>query len=85
MSLATVTSRGNVLIPEHLRERFGIKHGDKIAMRPTKHGILLVRVETLMDRFGKYPGIGRRIAIELLEEKRAELAREERETRRRRP
>ena len=65
-------------IPADLRKRFGIRPGDKVELRPTREGILLERIPSLMEGFGKYPGIGKRIAIELLEEKKAELAREER-------
>jgi|RifCSP13_1_1023834.scaffolds.fasta_scaffold62632_2 AbrB family looped-hinge helix DNA binding protein len=78
MVLATITGRGMMHIPADLRKRFGIRPGDKVELRPTREGILLERIPSLMEGFGKYPGIGKRIAIELLEEKKAELAREER-------
>ena len=65
-------------IPADLRKRFGIRPGDKVELRPTKEGILLERIPSLMEGFGKYPGLGKRIAIELLADKKAELAREER-------
>jgi hypothetical protein len=62
------------------------KPGDKVHLRPEKGGVLLERVPTLAESFGKYPGDGRRWARELLEEKRAELENEIRgRTRRRRP
>jgi len=75
--LVTVTGRGMTHIPAELRERFGIRPGDKLELWPTKHGILVGRVPSLMEGFGKYPGLGKQIAIELLEEKKAELARSE--------
>lgn len=77
MTMATITGRGMMHIPADLRKRFRIQPGDKVELRPTRGGILLKRIPTLMEGFGQYPGIGRRIAIELLQEKRAELAREE--------
>ena len=77
MVMATITGRGMMHIPAGLRKQFGIQPGDKVELRPTKNGILLDRVPTLMEGFGTLPGIGRRIAIELLEEKKAELAQEE--------
>src|SRR3990170_737874 len=78
MVSATITGRGMMHIPADLLKRFGIRPGDKVELRPTREGILLERIPSLMEGFGKYPGIGKRIAIELLEEKKAELAREER-------
>jgi bifunctional DNA-binding transcriptional regulator/antitoxin component of YhaV-PrlF toxin-antitoxin module len=66
-------------LPSELRKRYRLSPGDRVELRPTKRGILLERIPTLMEGFGQYPGLGRRMAQELLEEKRAELAREERE------
>ncbi len=74
---ATVTGRGMLHLPSDLRKRFGIRPGDKVELRPTKTGIVLERLPTWEEGFGEYPGIGRRIAIESLREKKAELAREE--------
>ena len=68
-------------LPAELRKLFGISPGDKVEMRATRKGIVLERIPTLMEGFGEYPGIGRRIAEELLAEKKAELAREEQEIR----
>ena len=73
----TVTGRGTIHIPAELGERFGIRPGDELELRPTKNGVLVERVPSLMEGSGKYPGLGKRIAIELLEEKKAELARSE--------
>jgi len=81
MVVATVTGRGMLHLPAELRKRFGISPGDKVEMRATRKGIVLERIPTLMEGFGEYPGIGRRIAEELLAEKKAELAREEQEIR----
>jgi len=76
--IATVSGRGIVHLPAELRRRFHISPGDKVELRPGKEGILLERIGTLEEGFGRYPGLGRRWAIELLQEKKAELAREER-------
>jgi len=81
MVVATVTGRGMIHLPAELRKRFGISPGDKVEVRATKKGLVLERIPTLMEGFGEYPGIGRRIAEELLAEKKAELAREEHEIR----
>ncbi len=78
MYTATVTGRGVIHLPAELRKRFRISPGDKVDLRPTKDGILLERVPRWDEGFGEYPGLGRQWAIELLEEKKAELAREER-------
>ncbi len=79
MVVATVTGRGMIHLPAELRKRFGISPGDKVELRAAKNGIVLERIPTLMEGFGEYPGFGRQWAREVLEEKKAELAAEERE------
>src|SRR3990172_4779469 len=79
MYVATVTGRGMMHLPAELRERFGIKPGDKMELRATRYGIALERIPSLMEAFGRFKGVGETWARELLEEKRAELAKEEAE------
>ena len=81
MYTATVTGRGVIHLPSELRKRYGIAPGDKVELRATKAGIVLERIPRLLEGFGEFPGVGKRIAAELLAEKKAELAREEQEIR----
>ena len=66
-------------LPSELRKRYKIRVGDKVELRATKEGIVLNRIPTLMEGFGQYRGLAKQWAIESLEEKRAELASEERD------
>jgi len=42
----TVTSKGKVMIPERLRERFGIEAPGRVIMRETDDGLLIEPVST---------------------------------------
>lgn len=44
MVTVTVSSKGQVVIPEQLRESQGIKQGSKVAFIETPKGILLVKI-----------------------------------------
>jgi antitoxin PrlF len=43
--LTTVTSKGQITIPSHLREQFGLEQGTKLMVVPTGHGLVLKKVE----------------------------------------
>jgi AbrB family looped-hinge helix DNA binding protein len=47
MSSTTVTSKGQITLPSHLRETFGIKAGDKIEFYKGADGALCARVINL--------------------------------------
>ncbi len=42
MPLATVTSKGQVTIPKSVREKLGVKHGDKVDFRVGEDGTVTV-------------------------------------------
>jgi antitoxin PrlF len=44
-SLRTVSEKGQVTVPKHLRERLGIKAGDQLAFSE-EHGLLVARKAT---------------------------------------
>jgi bifunctional DNA-binding transcriptional regulator/antitoxin component of YhaV-PrlF toxin-antitoxin module len=66
-------------LPAELCRRYKLRPGDRVDLRPTKDGILLERIPSLMEGFGQYRGLAKKWAVESLEEKRAEIAREEAE------
>jgi AbrB family looped-hinge helix DNA binding protein len=43
--LTTVTSKGQITIPSHLREEFGLEKGTKLMVVPTEYGLVLKKVE----------------------------------------
>lgn len=61
MSISTMTSKGQVTIPKEIRERLGLKEGDRLVFQFDKQGRLLVRAE---DRkpLGRLPGLLRHLA-----------------------
>lgn len=60
MSLATLTSKGQVTIPKDIREFLHLHSGDKIEVLPTENGEAIIRPVTITvdDMFGvlKKPG-----------------------------
>lgn len=81
MYTATITGRGMLHLPAELRRRTRLKPGDKVDLRLSKDAIVMSRIPTLAEGFGLYSGLGRQMARELLEEKRAEMERELKEVR----
>lgn len=43
MAKATMTSKGQVTIPKAVRERLGLRTGDRLEFEPTRNGGILVR------------------------------------------
>lgn len=43
--IATVTSKGQITIPNRLREEFGIEQGTRLMVVPTDYGLVLKKVE----------------------------------------
>ena len=66
MAVATVTSKGQITLPKEIRERLGVRAGDRVRFRETADGSVVVEPETgdLMELFGvlKRPG-GRRVSM----------------------
>ncbi len=47
MASATVTSKGQITLPKSVRERLGVKRGDRVAFRERADGTLLVEAESV--------------------------------------
>lgn len=54
MATATITSKGQITLPKQIRERLGVKTGDRIAFRERSDGSIMVEADTvdLLDLFG---------------------------------
>lgn len=46
MSDSTLTSKGQVTIPKDVRERLGLKAGDRVTFTPMPDGTVLMRAKT---------------------------------------
>ncbi|SMM98691.1 transcriptional regulator, AbrB family [uncultured Candidatus Thioglobus sp.] len=67
MSLATLTSKGQVTIPKDIREFLHLNVGDKIEVLPTENGEAIIKpiTTTVDEMFGKLKRQGQKtIAIE---------------------
>ena len=65
--IATVTSKGQITLPKEIRDRLGVRPGDRVRFRETADGTVVVEPETtdLMDLFGCLsPPRGRRVSVE---------------------
>jgi antitoxin PrlF len=56
MPKSTLTSKGQVTIPKAVRERLGVKVGDRLVFRFDRDGRLVVAPES-PDRLGAVPGL----------------------------
>ena len=63
MSASTLTSKGQVTIPKEVRERLGLKEGDRLVFRFDDQGTLLVRPEA-RSPLGRLPGLLHHLAGE---------------------
>jgi antitoxin PrlF len=63
MSASTLNSRGQVTIPKKVRERLGLKKGDRLIFRFDDLGNLLVRPEA-RSPLGRLPGLLHHLAGE---------------------
>lgn len=64
---STLTSKGQITLPKSLRERLGLRVGDRVRFRETAEGTFVVEPETaeLMDLFGALvPPRRRRVSVE---------------------
>lgn len=80
MAIATVSGKGWVVIPQEIRERYGLKKGDKVHIVDYGGvvGIVPASRDPVAAGFGMLKG-GPSLTEELLEERRRELEREERD------
>ena len=63
MPSSTLTSKGQVTIPKEVRERLGLKEGDRLVFRFDEQGNLLVRPEA-RSPLGRLPGLLHHLAGE---------------------
>lgn len=80
MATATISSKGWVVIPQEVRRRYGLKRGDKVHI--IDYGGVLAIVpaseDPIAEGFGMLKG-GPSLTQALLEERRWELEKEERD------
>jgi AbrB family looped-hinge helix DNA binding protein len=63
MPTSTLTSKGQVTIPKEVRDRLGLKVGDRLAFRFDQRGKLTVEAEA-PDPLGNLPGLLHHLACE---------------------
>jgi AbrB family looped-hinge helix DNA binding protein len=70
MSIATVTSKGQVTIPQSVRERFGITTGTRVefADRPDGGLELIPLTGSIMDLMGALPWDGPAFTVEQIDD-----------------
>jgi len=61
MPASTLTAKGQVTIPKEVRERLGLKEGDRLVFRFDDQGNLLVRPAT-RNPLGRLPGLLQHLA-----------------------
>jgi antitoxin PrlF len=70
MSIATVTSKGQVTIPQHVRERLGITTGTRVEFAERADGVVefIPVTSSIMDLAGIIPWDGPAVSIEEMDE-----------------
>lgn len=71
-STSTVTSKGQVLLPIHMRKQLGIMPADRVLLAVTKSSITLKKAPTVASMFGSVP-FKKALTDEELEQKIAEV------------
>lgn len=61
MPSSKLTSKGQVTIPKQIRERLGLKVGDRLRFRIDAEGRLVVQPES-SERLGRVPGLLRHLS-----------------------
>jgi len=61
MSSSTLTSKGQITIPRAVRDRLGLREGDRVVFQFDEHGNLLLRQET-QSPLGRLPGLLKHLA-----------------------
>jgi antitoxin PrlF len=64
MAASTLTSKGQITIPKEVRERLGVKEGDRLIFQFDERGDLRLRPES-EGPLGRLPGLLRHLAKEL--------------------
>ena len=67
---ATITAKGQITLPKKIRERLGVKPGDRVAFRERPDGSIVVEAETvdLMDLQGVLKPQRRGVTLEDMDE-----------------
>lgn len=47
MSIATITSKGQITVPKEIRDALGVRPGDRLAFRARDDGSVVVEAETV--------------------------------------
>lgn len=63
MATSTLTSKGQVTIPKEIRDRLGLKEGDRLAIELDDQGRVVLRPEPRTP-LGRLPGLLRHLAPE---------------------
>lgn len=63
MAASTLTTKGRITIPKHVRERLGLKEGDRLVFQFDERGNLLLRPAT-HNPLGRLPGLLHHLAQE---------------------
>jgi AbrB family looped-hinge helix DNA binding protein len=61
MAASTLTSKGQITIPKEVRERLGLKEGDRLVFRFDKNGNLLLQPDA-HGPLGRLPGMLQHLA-----------------------
>lgn len=61
MASSTLTSKGQITIPKQVRDRLGVREGDRLVFRFDERGQLIVRPESTSP-LGQLPGLLRHLA-----------------------
>ena len=52
-----ISARGQITIPKHLRERFGMSHNVEVEITPTEQGLLIQKRAAALHPVDRVPGI----------------------------
>jgi len=61
MASSTLTSKGQITIPREVRDRLGLREGDRVVFQFDEHGNLLLRQEAHRP-LGRLPGLLKHLA-----------------------
>ncbi len=61
MASSTLTSKGQITIPRAVRDRLGLREGDRVVFQFDEHGNLLLRQEP-QSPLGRLPGLLKHLA-----------------------
>jgi AbrB family looped-hinge helix DNA binding protein len=71
MATATMTSKGQITVPKEIRERLGLRTGDRVAFRERTDGSIVVEAEKTVDfrsLRGILPAPARKVTLEEMDQ-----------------